>query len=60
MLVIQEERDREPIARGLGITDAWDFSQHKIDGNKIDFASLRALFDTFDVWSGSFRKSWSG
>jgi hypothetical protein len=30
----------------LGISDAWDFNQHKIDPNRIDIAALGRLFQT--------------
>jgi len=56
LLIIHQESDRGPIARGLGISDPWDFNQHHIDGHKIDFAGLRALSDTFDVWGGHFKE----
>jgi len=34
-------------AKCLGISDAWDFNQHKIDPAKVDLDALRRLLDTF-------------
>ncbi len=33
-------------AAHLGISDVWDFGQHKIDSNRADLASLRSLLGT--------------
>jgi hypothetical protein len=33
-------------ARCLGISDPWDFNQHKIDSSRIDFVALQFLFKT--------------
>lgn len=32
----------------LGISDVWDFNQHKLDPEKIDAAALRLLFQELD------------
>jgi hypothetical protein len=32
----------------LGISDVWDFTQHKIDPERIDAAGLRLLFQELD------------
>ena len=32
----------------LGITDPWDFNQHKIDNARIDFAGLRAFVEVYE------------
>jgi hypothetical protein len=36
------------LAACLGISNAWDFNQHKIDPEKIDAQALRALFKTLE------------
>lgn len=33
-------------ARYLGIADPWNFNEHAIDPNKIDFEALKTLFDS--------------
>ena len=34
-------------AKCLGITDPWDFNQHKIDSTRVEMDELRALFAGF-------------
>ena len=36
------------VAARLGITNVWDFSQHKIDPARIDVAGLRSLLATLE------------
>lgn len=33
------------LAALLGITDPWDFTQHKIDPSKVDLENIKVLFD---------------
>lgn len=40
----------------LGITDAWDFNQHKIDTSKIDAAVLRAFLQSLSPGAEEYVK----
>lgn len=35
----------------LGISDAWDFNQHRIDNAKIDFDGLKRFGETYDDYA---------
>ena len=35
----------------LGITDPWDFSQHKIDNSRVDIAGLRAFAELYTEYN---------
>lgn len=40
-------------AEALGLDDAWDFNQHKIDLTRIDFAAVAQLLSTLSTWTDS-------
>lgn len=35
----------------LGIKDAWDFNQHKIENGKIDFVGLKKFVEVYDHYA---------
>jgi hypothetical protein len=35
----------------LGISDTWDFNQHRIDNAKIDFVGLKRFGETYDDYA---------
>ena len=42
-------------AEGLGISDPWDFSQHRLDIARIDFAALETILSGLEAWESQYR-----
>jgi len=43
------------LATILGISDAWDFNQHKVDVDSIDFAKLIEFGETYSDYAGDVK-----
>jgi hypothetical protein len=53
--IVEGSSASREFARLLGIDDPWDFNQHKIDPDRIDFAALRTHLSTLSEWeSGDY------
>ncbi len=46
--ILEGTRTGTEFAQMLGISNPWDFNQHKIHPQNIDFAALRALLSPFE------------
>ena len=48
--IVEGSSSSREFARLLGIDDPWDFNQHKIEPERIDFAALKHHLESLSEW----------